>query len=103
MHRTAKIFNIPAYIRGEKGPNGLTSENSTSINMNKTYEIDDITSIDANLQFSDIDVLVTDGDTISFVYSGSISSKPEFKEPYLVFNETMGKEPFKLIIKDFYV
>jgi len=85
------IFNIPAYFRGEKGAYVMTPENSVSVNVNKTYEIDGITSIDADLLFSDIDVLVTDGDTISFVYTGSIISKPEFKEPFLVFNKTLGK------------
>ncbi len=96
------LFNIPAYIRGEKGPYTLTPENSISVNVNKTYEIEDITSIDADLQFSDIDVVVTDGDKVSFVYSGLVSSKPEFKEPYLVFNKTMGKLQIKTTFKTGY-
>ena len=89
------IFNIPAYIRGEKGPYALTPENSISVNVNKTYEIDDITSIDADLLFSDIDVQVTNDDKVTFVYSGMVSSKPEFEEPFLVFNQTMGKLKIK--------
>ena len=89
------IFNIPAYFRGEKGAYVMTPENSVSVNVNKTYEIDGITSIDIDLLFSDIDVLVTDDDTISFLYIGSVISKPEFKEPFLVFNKTLGKLQIK--------
>jgi Toastrack DUF4097 len=85
------IFNIPAYLRGEKGPHAMTPENSVTVNLNKTYEIENITSIDADLGFSDIDVIVNDGDTVSFVYSGSLISNPEFKEPFLIFRESMGR------------
>jgi len=84
------IFNIPAYLRGEKGPNAMTPENSITVNLKKNYKIDQITSIDADLGFADIDVVVNDGSEVSLILSGSIASRPEFKEPYLVFKESMG-------------
>ncbi|MBI9097062.1 MAG: DUF4097 family beta strand repeat protein [Spirochaetaceae bacterium] len=96
------IFDIPAYFRGEKGSYVLTDENSVSVNVNKTYEMDGISSIEADLSFSDIDVIVRDVDSVSFIYTGSVISKPEFEEPFLLFNMDGGKLSIRTTMKSGY-
>lgn len=96
------IFDIPAYMRGEKGAYAITPENSIAVNVSKSYKIEGITSIDADLRFSDIDVSVTDSDSVSFVYTGSVISRPDFEEPFLVFSETTGRLTIRTTFKDGY-
>ncbi|MCP4180122.1 MAG: DUF4097 family beta strand repeat protein, partial [bacterium] len=96
------IFDIPSNFTGGRGVGNLDPKNTISVDVEKTYKIDDINDIEVDLSFSDIDVTVTDGDTISFIYTGSINSRPVLKEPYLKFTETRGKLNIETIWKGNY-
>lgn len=82
------VFNIPAYFRGEQLAFGVISSKTFEVNISKTFAIDGLSTIEADMYFSDILVETNKNDKISLSYTGSFVGEEMIDEPYLLISES---------------
>jgi Toastrack DUF4097 len=82
------VFDIPAYFRGEQLAYGVKSGKTIDVNMSETFDIDGISSIEADMYFSDILVETNSSDKITLSYVGSFVSGEMIDKPHLLISES---------------
>lgn len=82
------VFDIPAYFRGEQLAFGVISPKTFDVNMSETFAINDLSSLEVDMYFSDIFVETNKNDKITLSYTGSIVSGEMIDEPHLLISES---------------